>query len=160
LEVVYSQPWKANAWTVLKRLRDEIARPPRSWTIPGLWEAHARVEAGRVRGTVGAKAVADLYQLVRHALGQQPLLEPFREHVAARYQAWLAGQAAAGVNFTAEQRQWLDAVRDHVASSLLVAREDLQESPFATMGGLAKARRLFGDRLETLLDELNRSLVA
>lgn len=160
LEVVYSQPWKANVWTVLKRLRDEIARPPRSWSIPGLWEAYARVEAGRVRGTGGAKAVADLYQLVRHALGEKPLLEPFREQVEARYQTWLSEQAAAGITFTAEQRQWLDAVRDHVASSLLVAREDLQESPFATMGGLAKARRLFGERLETLLDELNRSLVA
>ncbi|MFM2091812.1 MAG: hypothetical protein RLZZ127_2301 [Planctomycetota bacterium] len=160
LEVVYSQPWKANAWTVLKRLRDEISRPPRSWSIPGLWNAYAQVEAGRVKGTGGAKAVADLYQLVRHALGQQPLLEPFREQVEARYQAWLAAQASAGVVFTAEQRQWLDAVRDHVASSLLVARDDLQESPFAGMGGLAKARRLFGENLESLLDELNRSLVA
>ena len=47
-----------------------------------------------------------------------------------------------------------------IASSLLVAREDLQESPFATMGGLAKARRLFGERLGKLLDDLNRSLVA
>ena len=160
LEVVYSQPWKANVWAVLKRLRDEIARPPRSWSIPGLWEAYARVEAGRVRGTGGAKAVADLYQLVRHALGQKPLLEPFREQVAARYATWLAEQTAAGITFTTEQRQWLDAVRDHVASSLLVARDDLQESPFATMGGLAKARRLFGEKLETLLDDLNRSLVA
>ena len=160
LEVVYSQPWKANVWAVLKRLRDEISRPPRSWSIPGLWDAYARVEAGRVRGTGGAKAVADLYQLVRHALGQKPLLEPFAEQVEARYQTWLAEQVAAGVSFTAEQRQWLDAVRDHVASSLLVAREDLQESPFATMGGLAKARRLFGAKLESLLDELNRSLVA
>jgi type I restriction enzyme R subunit len=160
LEVVYSQPWKANVWAVLKRLRDEISRPPRSWSIPGLWDAYARVEAGRVRGTGGVKAVADLYQLVRHALGQKPLLEPFREQVEVRYQTWLAEQAAAGVTFTAEQSQWLDAVRDHVASSLLVAREDLQESPFATMGGLAKARRLFGEKLETLLDDLNRSLVA
>jgi len=164
LEVVYSQPWKANAWTVLKRLRDEIARPPRSWTIPGLWDAYARVEAGRVRGTAGAKAMADLYQLVRHALGEQngqhPMLEPFREQVDVRYQAWLAAQAKAGVVFDLEQRRWLDAVRDHVASSLLVAREDLQESPFAGMGGLAKARRLFGERLETLLDDLNRNLVA
>ncbi|MBN8524999.1 MAG: DEAD/DEAH box helicase family protein [Planctomycetes bacterium] len=160
LEVVYSQPWKANAWTVLKRLRDEISRPPRSWTIPGLWNAYAQVEAGKVKGTGGAKAVADLYQLVRHALGQKPLLEPFREQVEARYQAWLVEQAAAGVAFTDEQRRWLDAVRDHVASSLLVAREDLQESPFAGMGGLAKARRLFGEKLDGLLDDLNRSLVA
>ncbi len=160
LEVVYSQPWRANVWSVLKHLRDEIARPPRSWTVPGLWEAYSRVEEGRVRGTGGARAVADLYQLVRHALGQKPILEPFREQVETRYQEWLAQQAAAGVTFTAEQRQWLDAVRDHVASSLLVAREDLQESPFAGMGGLAKARRLFGERLEPLLDDLNRSLVA
>ncbi len=164
LEVVYSQPWKANIWSVLMRLRDEISRPPYSWSIPGLWDAYARVEAGRVRGTGGAKAVADLYQLVRHVLGEQggqkPLLEPFREQVAARYQTWLAEQTQAGVTFTAEQRQWLDAVLDPVASSLLVGRDDLQDSPFVTMGGLAKARRLFGEKLESLLDELNRSLVA
>jgi type I restriction enzyme R subunit len=160
LEVVYSQPWRANAWAVLKRLRDDIARPPLSWTVGGLWEAYSRVEKGRVRGTVGANAVAELYQLVRHALGQQPMLAPFREQVETRYQAWLGQQKTAGVTFTAEQRQWLDAVRDHVASSLLVGRDDLQESPFAGLGGLARARRLFGEKLETLLEELNRSLVA
>jgi len=160
LEVVYSQPWKANVWAVLKKLSQEIVRPPRSWSVPGLWEAYSRVEAGRVRGRAGPKAVADLYQLVRHVLGQKPTIEPFREQVEDRYQIWLKEQAATGISFTDEQRRWLDAVKDHVASSLIVGRDDLQESPFSTMGGLAKAKRLFGDRLEPLLDELNRSLVA
>ena len=160
LEVVYSQPWKANVWAVVKKLSQEIVRPPNSWSVPGLWEAYSRVEAGLVRGRAGPKAVADLYQLVRHVLGQKPTIEPFREQVEERYLLWLKEQAAAGVSFKDEQRRWLDAVKDHVASSLIVGRDDLQESPFSTMGGLAKARRLFGEQLEPLLDDLNRSLVA
>lgn len=55
---------------------------------------------------------------------------------------------------------WLRMIRDHVASSFHIERDDLETSPFDGQGGLGKMYQLFGARMDTLLDELNEVLVA
>ena len=50
--------------------------------------------------------------------------------VEERYQQWIAEKQAAGATFTAEQRKWLDAIKDHIASSLAIEQDDLEEVPF------------------------------
>jgi type I restriction enzyme R subunit len=65
-----------------------------------------------------------------------------------------------GVVFTAEQRRWLDAIKDHIAKSLRIDEEDFDEVPFNTIGGLGRGHDLFGERLPEILDELNRRLAA
>ena len=57
--------------------------------------------------------------------------------------------------FTSDQKKWLDAIKDHIASSLAIEQDDLEEVPFNTIGGLGRAYELFGDRLAPILDELN-----
>ena len=51
------------------------------------------------------------------------------------------------MTFTAEQRQWLDAIKDHIASSLSIEQDDFEDVPFNQIGGLGKAYELFGDTL-------------
>ncbi len=85
---------------------------------------------------------------------------PVGQTVQERYESWLANQAAAGVAFTPEQRQWLDAIKDHIAKSLAIEPADFDEVPFSQYGGLGKAYELFGDRLTSILDELNERLAA
>jgi type I restriction enzyme R subunit len=46
-------------------------------------------------------------------------------------------------------------VRDHVAHSFHIERDDLELSPFDNRGGLGRMHRLFGGKLDGLLDELN-----
>jgi type I restriction enzyme, R subunit len=52
----------------------------------------------------------------------------------------------------------------NVAKNVAIAPRDLMEAPdfaaFAAQGGLARARALFGARLEPLLEELPQFLVA
>ena len=50
-----------------------------------------------------------------------------------------------GREFTAEQRQWLEAIRDHVAASLAIEMEDFEYAPFVQRGGLGKAYQVFGE---------------
>jgi len=71
-----------------------------------------------------------------------------------------ADQTAAGVTFTPDQRRWLDAIKDHIATSLAIDRDDLDEVPFNQIGGLGRAYELFGDSLAILLEELNQKLAA
>ena len=65
-----------------------------------------------------------------------------------------------GIAFTSQQRQWLDAIKDHIANSLRVERDDLELPPLRQLGGLGKAHEVFGDELPALLDELKGSLAA
>lgn len=56
----------------------------------------------------------------------------------------MAEKPAAGVTFTADQRKWLDAIKDHIASSLAIEQDDLEDVPFNSIGGLGSAYELFG----------------
>jgi type I restriction enzyme R subunit len=59
-----------------------------------------------------------------------------------------------------QQRKWLDAIKDHIASSLRIEQDDFDDVPFNGLGGLGKAYELFGDNLTILLGELNENLAA
>jgi type I restriction enzyme, R subunit len=108
----------------------------------------------------GGKKLVDVVALVRHALEPDTDLAPVEQTVEERYLAWLAEQGQQGVEFTPEQRRWLDAIKAHVAASLSIDPDDLSEVPFNQMGGLGKAHQLFGERLTGLLDDLNQRLAA
>ena len=58
------------------------------------------------------------------------------------------------------QMNWLRRVRNHVANAFHIERDDLKMSPFDGQGGLGKMYQLFGEKMESLLDELNEVLVA
>jgi hypothetical protein len=75
--------------------------------------------------------------------------------VTERFNEWLMDKAKVAVKFSAEQLAWLNLIRDHIATALSIEPEDLELSPFNQRGGLGKAHQLFGERLPTILDELN-----
>ncbi|MBS0209482.1 MAG: hypothetical protein JSS27_11035 [Planctomycetes bacterium] len=104
--------------------------------------------------------LVDVIALVRHAIHPDTPLAPVGMTVEQRYQTWLSEKQSAGVTFTADQRRWLDAIKDHIASSLAIEQDDLEEVPFNTIGGLGRAYELFGDKLSGILDELNLRLAA
>jgi len=51
-------------------------------------------------------------------------------------------------------------MRDQIATSITIERDDLDLSPFSQRGGFGKAHQLFGEQLPKLLDELNQVLAA
>jgi type I restriction enzyme R subunit len=55
---------------------------------------------------------------------------------------------------------WLHLIRDHIAGSFHFERDDLEMTPFDAQGGLMGMYQLFGDRMDWVMDELNRELVA
>jgi type I restriction enzyme R subunit len=158
LQVLYSRPHRARlTFTQIKELANEIAKPPRQWTPDRLWQAYEALDRSRVRGS-GRRVLTDLVTLVRFALHEDAELVPFPERVAERYHAWLLQQQNHGREFAPEQLAWLERIRDTIASSLGVSREDLAGPGFAERGGLGKAVKLFGDELDPLLNELTEVL--
>ena len=160
LQVLYSRPHRERlTFREIKELANAIARPPYRWTPEALWHAYEQLDRSRVRGS-GGRVLTDLVSLVRFALEQESELAPYPERVAERFAAWLLQQENAGRHFTPEQVAWLERIRDHVAASLAITRDDLYEMPFNERGGLGKAVELFGDELDPLLAELTEVLAA
>ena len=160
LQLLYSRPYQQRLTEkMLKELEKKLREHHAAWTEDNLWAACAAANPGKVKGRSQAGRFADLVALVRFALEQQPVLEPFAESVTTRFNEWLMDKAKAGVKFSADQLAWLGLIRDHIATSLSIDPEDFEFAPFNQRGGLGKAHQLFGDRLLPLLDELNMALV-
>lgn len=160
LQILYSRPYSQRL--TLKGIKDlaaAIEKPPRGWTPQVLWRAYETLEKSRVRGA-GGKVLADIVSLVRFALHQDNELRPFHDQVNERFVQWMAQQEKKGRRFTDEQRQWLEAIRDHIATSLAIQVDDFDYVPFAQRGGLGKANQVFGEDLGPLLNEMNEVLAA
>ena len=80
--------------------------------------------------------------------------------VNRRFETWLAQQEQGGQAFSPEQREWLDMIRDHIATSLQIESEDFELAPFNQKGEPVRAVQMFGADLPTLLTELNQALAA
>ncbi len=140
----------------LRQLKDALAVPPLAATPEQLWRAFQAVEGGDAYVADGSR-LADLVNLVRHAIVPTFSLVPYAAEVRTRYGAWLAERAAA---FTDEQREWLDRIAEHIATSLEIQPDDFQDGWFGQHGSLGRAHALFGDQLQPLLAELNERLAA
>jgi type I restriction enzyme R subunit len=144
----------------LKALADEIHAPPRAWTEDMIWRAYEVLDQAKVKQRSAERLTTDLVSLVRYAIHREDRLVPFADRVEERFKNWLAQQETAGARFTVEQMEWLHAIKDHVAASYGIEKDDFDYDPFVRKGGLWKVHELFGERLEPMLVELNEALVA
>jgi len=160
LQVLYNQPYGGGlAYADIKELAQAVGRPPHRWTTEALWQAYETLDASKVRGS-GHRVSTDLVCLVRHTLGHTNELVAYPDLVNERFEAWLHQQQTHGRHFTDEQTAYLHLIKEHIAASLTVAPADLQNPPFSTHGGLGRARQLFGNNLNPLLEELTLALAA
>jgi len=160
LQVLYSVPYRAGLrFAQVKELATVLKTSPKRFDPERIWHAFEIVEPEKVKAK-GGRQLVDLIALVRHAIDPATLLVPVEQSVNERYEAWIAEREATGRAFTADERKWLDAIRDHIATSLRIERDDLSDVPFNQMGGLGMAAKLFGEKLEAILNELNERLAA
>ncbi len=176
LQVLYSKPYRAGLkFRHVKELAAKLNQPPffvdpnRPESLLRLWQAYELVEAAGRRLPLPEEKpkaagrrfyLVDVIALVRHAIDPNTPLAPIGMTVEARYRSWLAEKQAGGIAFTPDQQKWLDAIKDHIASSLAIEQDDFEGVPFNQNGGLGRAYELFGDTLDAIMDELNMRLAA
>lgn len=51
-------------------------------------------------------------------------------------------------------------IRDHLATSFTIERDDLDMAPFDGRGGLGQMYALFGDGMDDMMTEVNKALSA
>lgn len=155
------EPWRE---ADLKRLTEALAAPPWQLSLPRLVQAYARLEPGRVPGQFGSLET-DLIALLRYTIERErageAVLVPYRTLAEHRFAAWLAEEEERrGAPFTREQRLWLEAIRDAIATSLSIELTDFEMAPFHQLGGLGRAISLFGADLPAILRSLNERLAS
>jgi len=114
-----------------------------------------------VKGADSKRQLTDLVSLVRFALGMEAELKPFSEQVDKRFQEWIfRHNAQRATAFTPEQTEWLRLMKEHIASSCSISRDDFDYAELASKGGLQKVWAVFGNQLDGLMDEMNEELAA
>ncbi len=162
LQIIYSKPYGKRHLTYeqIKQLAEAVKKPPYELTPELLWQAYEQLEKLKVRSAGPQKLLTNIISLVRFAIGENNVLEPFPEFVDERFENWLNVQEKAGRTFTPEQMELLVMIKDHIATSASITIEDFELAPFYQKGGAVKAYQLFGKELDDTLQELNEVLVA
>jgi type I restriction enzyme R subunit len=160
IEIFYSQPYRRRELTfkMIKELCDVLKTTKPAIAPLPVWRAYELIE--NVNGTQPKDELTALVALVRHALDIDPELINYEQTVNKNFQTWVFKKQAGALKFTKEQMDWLRMIKDHIASSVHVERDDFDNTPFAELGGLAKAHMLFGNELDEIINELNEALAA
>jgi len=162
LQVYFSKPYSQRHITYdsVKELAEKIQKPPYLLNQENLWNAYRILEESKVKGKPSFQILTNIISLVRYALHKDNELMPFPELVEIRFENWVQQQQESGIEFTAEQLEWLELIKSHIANNAEITRNDLELPAFSGKGGLFGAYDLFGEKLEELINELNGVLVA
>ena len=161
LTIFFEQPFRRREVTydmiraVLDRLRaDRPALAPLR-----IWQAYGQLD--EYRGDQPLNELTALVSLIRRVCGIDEKLIAFDDTIRRNFQNWiLKRHSGSGEKFNDEQMEWLRMIRDHVASSFHIDRDDLEMAPFDQQGGLGRMFQLFGTRMSGLIEELNQVLAA
>ena len=160
LRILYNQAYRDRPMAIekLKALYEKLRS--KGVTIERLWDCYAIKKPEKVKGTGTLRQLADLVSIIRFEMGEAEGLQPFADKVNYNFQQWTFRRNAGAVHFTPEQMEWLQLVKDHIATSLSIQPGDLDLSPFDRKGGLGRFYEVFGEQYEAILMEMNRELVA
>jgi len=162
LQLIYSKPYGERHLTyeAIRELAEAIKKPPYGLTPELVWQAYEQLEQSKVKKAGVQKLLTDIISLIRFTIGEDTILEPFSETVNRRFADWLSQQKKSGRDFTTEQIEWLQMIKEHIGTSVIVTVDDFELTPFQEKGGAVKASKVFGQQLDKLLEELNGVLVA
>lgn len=143
LQIIYNQLHGKQRLTyaAIHELVQKLADPPHYLTAANVWQAYRRLDAAKVRGAPVDEQLTEVVSLVRFALGQTEMLEPFGAQVEQRFNLWMGREKNAGRDYTAEQEEWLRAIASYIAANAEIAPRDFHDAPaLADRGGILRAR--------------------
>jgi len=161
LQILYGKPYRQRHLTYedVKQVADAIRKPPYQLTPELLWHAYEQLEKAKVHGAGSAKLLTNMISLIRFAVGKATVLEPFDETVDEKFKKWISEQEDLGREFTPAQMEWLRMMKDYIATSLEITKDAFGYDPFFGHGGEIRARILFGENLDRIMNKLNEVLV-
>ncbi len=167
LQIFYGQPYRRRELTfkMIKELYDKIKMEQPLLAPLTVWRAFQNVvtlspsKGDSILKSPKNELIA-LVSLVRKVSGIDATLTGYDKTVDKNFQDWVFKKQAGTLKFTEEQMQWLRMIKDYVANSFHVGKEDFELDPFNKNGGLGKMWQLFGEKTDEIIGELNEVLAA
>jgi len=160
LQIFYSQPFRRRELTfrMIKELVERIVLEKPALAPLTVWRAYEQLE--RASGQPRNELVA-LVSLIRRVAGIDASLTAYDQTVDRNFKEWLfRKQAGSAPKFSKEQMEWLYMLKEQIATSVHVALDDLDYTPFDARGGRGRMWQLFGADMESIINELNEALAA
>ena len=161
LTIYFTQPARRAAVTYAM-IKDVMAKlkEDRPLLAPlTVWRAYAHLDDYKGKNPVNE--LTALVALIRRVSGLDETLTRHSDQVRRNFQTWVLNRhAGAGEKFSEEQMAWLRMIRDHLATSFTIERDDLDMAPFDAHGGLGRMYVLFGDGMDDVMSEVNEALAA
>ena len=161
LTIFYAQPHRRRELTYarIREVSDRLKNDRPRLSPLRVWQAYALLDD--YKGAQPVRELTALVALIRRACGIDAKLSPYSETVRRNFQNWIMTRhSGSGEKFNDEQMEWLRMIRDHIVTSFHLDRDDLDMAPFDGKGGLGQMYKLFGDRMDSVIDELNEVLAA
>lgn len=161
LSIIYEAQYKERHLTY-EKIRDlsekmQTVHPPLS-TVE-LWRAYELIEKDKVKRVKDpAKLLTNLVQLVRFAIGADDKLDDFETVANQRFNLWMGRQVKRGINYSEDQKEWLELIKNYIIANVYIESKDIQDA-MANKGGIFKAKQIFGQELEPILEDLSLALV-
>ncbi len=159
LQIFYAQPYQRRelSYAMIRDLAEAIKTSKPTLAPLTVWRAYEQLE--KVIGQPKNELIA-LVSLVRTISGADTTLTSFDKTVDKNFQDWIFKKQAGPTKYTTEQVQWLRMIKDYIANSFHVDKDDFELDPFNKQGGLGKMWQLFGEETDAIINELNEQLVA
>jgi type I restriction enzyme, R subunit len=160
LQIFYAQDYRHRefSYKMIKDLCEKLKTEKPLLAPLAVWRAYEQLE--KTNGSAKNELIA-LVSLIRRVSGIDATLTAYDKTVDKNFQEWIFKKNAGQHNaFTEAQMQWLRMMKDYVANSFHIDRDDFDLSPFNAEGGLSKMWQLFGEETDKIINELNEVLAA
>lgn len=141
-----------------------VLERPKKWSVKALSELREKLKINgfaenslqKAHEVVNHKALADIISIVKKgAEEERPLL------TAAERVRTVMAALQHEKTFNEEQTKWLSYIEEHLVKNLSLSEEDFNDIPVLYQhGGLGKAKKVFGNDLYPLIEEINFKLAA
>ncbi len=160
MQIFYDQPYRRRELTfqMIRELAERIKADQPALAPMHVWRAYEQLGEAKVSPK---NELTALVSLVRRVCEIDPSLTNYDKTVDKNFKEWVfKKQAGTPTKFTEDQMHWLRMIKEYVAISFHLEKEDFELDPFNKEGGLGKMWQLFGDKTEEIIGELNEVLAA
>ena len=144
LTILFNNPRKWNS-AALKEIRNEMKR-----------NSFDEIKVQQAHRLTGHKALADIISMIKNAKDHKNPLLTASERVEAAITKLMKKST-----FNTEQTEWLNYIKEHLIINLAIDKDNFDLVPVLERhGGLAKAKKVFGNQFEEIIEMINEAVAA
>ena len=159
LRLFYNEPHRRKeiTYNMIKEIYQKLQTEKPNLSPIRVYSAYATVEEKTLQNPLSQ--LTAMISLIRRICKIDSELTIYSQTVDKNFKNWIFKRhEGSKEKFTEEQMKWLRMIKDHIAGSFHIERDDFSRTPFNAEGGLGKMYQLFGNQMDNLIAEINEAL--